>query len=317
MDSRRASWSSLPPLVSRCRGGLNVLVAFRGWMDADVRCPGCELTTDLGQHRTADAVVFHVPTTPIPIPFPKMPGQTWVAWSLESDSNYPQLADPGFMSQFDLTMTYRRDADVVARYYEPADWLPFKPPPVIPHARREAAPAVYMSSSRANRSGRTGYIRELMRHLQIDSYGRSLNSRSLPHDEGRKTKLETIARYHFTLAFENSLSLDYATEKFYDPLLVGSVPVYLGAPNVAEHAPAADCYIDVRDFGGPAELAGHLMELAADERRYSRHLEWRALPLDPRFIANVQEQRVPAMCRLCHLLDERRAREQTQPKPSA
>ena len=42
------------------------------------------------------------------------------------------------------------------------------------------------------------------------------------------------------------------TEKFYDPLLTGSVPVYLGAPNVAEHAPAAQCYIDVRDFAGPA-----------------------------------------------------------------
>lgn len=280
-------------------------MAFRGWMDIDVSCPGCELTTDRSRHRDADAIVFHIPTTPLRIPFRKMPDQIWVAWSMESDSNYPQLADAGFMSQFDLTMTYREDSDVVARYCEPADWLPFRPPPPVEHLSREPAPAVYISSSDVDRSGRTEYVRELMKHLQVDSYGRSLNNRSLSHDEGRNTKLETVARYHFTLAFENSLSVDYVTEKFYDPLLVGSVPVYLGAPNIAEHAPAADCYIDVRRCAGPDELARQLAELAVDQPRYARLLGWRSLPLAPRFLAHVEEQRQPSMCRLCRLLQAR------------
>jgi hypothetical protein len=203
-------------------------------------------------------------------------------------------------------MTYRRDADVVTGYCDATDWLPFQPPPLVPHSMREPAPAVYMASSRVDRSGRTEYVRELMRHLPVDSYGRSLHNRTLPHDKGRKTKFETIARYPFTLAFENSISIDYVTEKFYDPLLAGSVPVYLGAPNVADHAPAENCYIDIRDFAGPAELASHLIELAADEQRYDRLLQWRTRPLDPQFLVNVREQRIPAMCRLCRLLNERR-----------
>jgi len=274
-------------------------------MNEDMSCPGCDLTSDTSLSPIADAVVFHIPTTPTRIPLPKMPGQTWVAWCMESDSNYPQLADARFMSQFDLTMTYRRDSDVVTGYCDGAYWLPFQPPPLAPQRLREPAPAVYIASSRVDRSGRTRYVRELMQHLPIDSYGRSLRNRALPHDEGRKSKLDTIARYHFTLAFENSISLDYVTEKFYDPLLVGSVPVYLGAPNVAEHAPAANCYIDVRDFVGPAELAGHLIALAADEQRYNQLLQWRTQPLDRQFLANVREQRQPALCRLCRLLGER------------
>lgn len=281
-------------------------MAFPGWMDvASARCDGCSVSVDLSRLRTADAVVFHIPTTPVPIPFRKPRGQAWVAWSWESDRNYPQLADVDFMRQFDLTVTYRRDADVVLSYGRPEDWLPFAPGPLVPLTEREPALAVYIASSSVDRSGRTDYVRELMRHMEVDSYGRCLNNRSLPDDRGRATKLDTLARYRFTLAFENSRAPDYVTEKFYHPLLVGSVPVYLGAPNVADHAPGADCYIDVRRFDTPRELACHLLELREDEQRYARHLAWRDQPLAPCFIAQVEEQRRHPMCRLCRLLCER------------
>jgi hypothetical protein len=162
-----------------------------------------------------------------------------------------------------------------------------------------------MVSSPMNRSGRTEYARELMRHMPVASYGKMLRTRALVADQGRQTKLETIARYRFTLAFENSIARDYVTEKFYDPLLVGSVPVYLGAPNVIDHAPAPGCYIDVRDFANPRELARFLLELSSDEARYAQYLEWRERPLDARFLALAQEQSVCPWCRLCRLLHER------------
>jgi hypothetical protein len=282
------------------RGQVTIVVAFHGWLDfASQSCPGCEITEDLGRHLEADAVIFHIPTTPA-LPFQKPAGQKWVAWSAESEVHYPLLADADFMRRFDLTATYRRDADVVLAHFRHEEWLPFKPPPLQP--AREAAPAVYISSSSFDRSGRTEYVRELMRHLPVDSFGSSLNNRALADDQGRGTKLATIARYRFTLAFENSNAPDYVTEKFYDPLLVGSVPVYLGAPNVAEHAPAAGSYVDVTGFDGPAALAQHLLRVAADEDEYASYLAWRSEPLDERFVALVEEQREPPQCRLCRLV---------------
>ena len=46
-----------------------------------------------------------------------------------------------------------------------------------------------------------------------------------------------LSPYPFTLAFENSMADDYASEKVYNPLLVGSVPVYAGAPNIENLVP--------------------------------------------------------------------------------
>src|SRR5204863_10198514 len=98
-----------------------------------------------------------------------------------------------------------------------------------PRPKRELA-ALFMSATRET-SGRTAYAAELMRHMEVHSYGSLLRNRRLRDDRGGATKLETIASYRFTLAFENALEEDYVTEKLYDPLVAGSVPVYLGAPD--------------------------------------------------------------------------------------
>jgi len=152
--------------------------------------PGCEITEDLGRHLEADAVIFHIPTTPA-LPFQKPAGQKWVAWSAESEVHYPLLADADFMRQFDLTASYRRDADVVLQHFAHEEWLPFEPPPL--QSVREDAPAVYITSSSVDRSGRTEYVRELMRHLPVDSFGQSLNNRSFAGDVTSAVKRSRVS----------------------------------------------------------------------------------------------------------------------------
>jgi alpha-1,3-fucosyltransferase 10 len=232
---------------------------------------GWELARDRRHAPLADAIVFHVPTlASSDLPEGRRPGQRWVAWSMESEVNYPQLADPAFVARFDLAMTYRRDADVWVPYLPRPEWLAA---PVSP--KTEPVPAVYFASSAIDRSGRHAYVAELMRHVAVDCYGACHRNRTLARDDGRTTKLATIARYRFTLAFENSIARDYVTEKFYDPLVAGSVPVVLGAPNVREFAPALRCYIDAADFEDPAALAAHLVATARDETAYARLVEWK------------------------------------------
>ncbi len=241
------------------------------------------LTYDRGTLPRAAAVVFHIPTLGPTLRLPKPAGQRWVAWSMESDGMYPQLADPEYLAAFDLTMTYRLDSDVPVPYVDAGLLARLTGPPRA--AKTEAAPAVFFASNANERSGRTEYVRELMRHLPVDSYGRCLQNRALVDDRGPESKRETIARYRFTLAFENSCTRDYVTEKFFAPLVVGSVPVVLGAPNVADFAPGENCYLDVRDVAGPRELAARLQELAADERSYAELLAWKERPLRAAFTA--------------------------------
>lgn len=79
---------------------------------------------------------------------------------------------------------------------------------------------------------------------------------------GRNSKLNLYRKYKFVIAFENAIEEDYVTEKFYDPLLAGSVPVYLGAPNIRNFQPGEHYFVDVNVFDSPKELAGFLKDLS-------------------------------------------------------
>lgn len=240
---------------------------------------GCELVRDRRMAPLADAIVFHLPTLdPATLPVGRRPGQRWVAWWMESEAHYPFVDDPRFMGTFDLTMSHRRSSDVWATYLPPVEELS-RPAA----AKSAAAPAVYIASNPRDRSGRSGYVAELMRHLAVDSYGAELNNRTIQDDDGRPAKLRTLARYRFTLAFENSVAKDYVTEKFFDALCVGSVPVVLGAPNVAEFAPDPECFLDVAHYPRPETLAARIGQLCADESAYAAMMRWKTVGVSPAF----------------------------------
>ena len=133
-------------------------------------------------------------------------------------------------------------------------------------------------SSRINRSGRRQYLRELGRYLPIDCYGSFMRNQTLALDLGRPSKLETIARYKFTLSLESACALGYVTEEFFDRLVAGSVPVYLGAPNVDDFAPGDRCFINLAGFPNPRDLAQYLRGLAVDADAYQSHFAWKQQP---------------------------------------
>jgi hypothetical protein len=160
-------------------------------------------------------------------------------------------------------------------------------------------------SSVYNQSGRLEYAAELMCHLDVHSYGRCLNNRALLADAGRATKLELLASYKFNLAFENAVAPDYVTEKFFDPLEAGCVPVYLGAPNIEAFAPADHCYLTTADFESPRALAEHLLRLNEDDAAYAEYLEWKKQPFRNSFLRLLDEVREDRFVRLCRKLRQR------------
>jgi|GEM_PF-479917 len=93
---------------------------------------------------------------------------------------------------------------------------------------------------------------------------RSYRGEIPPHD-----KVAVLGGYRFSLCFENTAFPGYVTEKIFDCLVAGNIPVYLGAPDIAGIVPA-DAFIDFRDFSSYPELEARLREMTAPEA--ARHL---------------------------------------------
>lgn len=222
--------------------------------------------------------------------------QVWVAETLESAVNYPQLDDPEFMSLFNIELSYRQKAEV---------WLPYIPREFAKHYRhvrtghRRKSCCAFVSST-WDKSNRREYIRELMLHLKVDSFGLFARNKRILFDRGVPTKLRLLKKYQYTLAFENSLTPDYITEKFYEPLLTGTVPIYFGAPNIDEFAPGDNCYINVQDFASPAQLAEFLRDTNPLDFQ-----AWRQHDLASGFQNLLEQLRVPWQTRLANVLTER------------
>lgn len=69
------------------------------------------------------------------------------------------------------------------------------------------------------------------------------------------SKLELLQNYRFTIAYENCLNdCGYITEKLFDALLAGCVPVYLGNQSILKYVPE-DVFIDARRFKTRFDLA--------------------------------------------------------------
>lgn len=78
-----------------------------------------------------------------------------------------------------------------------------------------------------------------------------------------KTELGGAYRYNF--CFENEWGCaGYVTEKIFDALTVGMIPVYYGAPDIDKYVPE-DCYIDYSKFASIEDCFNYLKGISDDE----------------------------------------------------
>ncbi|XP_071972702.1 4-galactosyl-N-acetylglucosaminide 3-alpha-L-fucosyltransferase FUT6-like [Engystomops pustulosus] len=166
---------------------------------------GCFYTADRTLYSSAHAVVlFHrdVYTSKKQLPqTPRPSNQRWVWFNNESPSHCSNLAIMNNL--INLTMSYRVDSDIFAPY----GWIEQHNTTMnftIPTKTRLAAWAI---TNWNPNSRRVKYYGELKNYLQIDMYG--YGRRNLP----RNRQSEILSTYKFYFAFENSIHVDYITEK--------------------------------------------------------------------------------------------------------
>ena len=196
--------------------------------------------------------------------------------------------------------------------------------------RRRAAPrsaAVFVARNCHSKNGREEAVRRLDKLLRggVDRPGVCLNTLRWPKCGKAKCGKHAVIRgYPFYLAFENSDETDYVSEKVFHALEAGVLPVYAGAPNVADFLPHHSA-VELRAFGGSMEkLARHLIELLEDPDKYLEYFKWkeRADALPPAFHKKFGFVGTHTKCRVCRWAYAKKygltwSREKQRPLPTS
>lgn len=72
-----------------------------------------------------------------------------------------------------------------------------------------------------------------------------------------ENKLETISGYRFSICFENMVLPGYMTEKMVDCFVAGTVPLYLGAPDIETLVPV-ESFVDMRNFNSYDQVDNYM-----------------------------------------------------------
>uniref|UniRef100_A0A3B1IEZ4 Fucosyltransferase n=1 Tax=Astyanax mexicanus TaxID=7994 RepID=A0A3B1IEZ4_ASTMX len=220
---------------------------------------GCRLTLDRNLLDKAHGVMFHIRDIRGDLPYLK-------TLSRPSPTNTPQL--PGAEDMFNLTSSYRRDSDIWIPYGRLVEISEEDQPFQIPPKDKLVC---WIVSHWEDKLWRSGYFNEFSQHIKVEGYGNHFG-RHIDNNDFSKI----MSSCKFYLSFENSIHQDYISEKVFNPMMAGTVPVVLGPPreNYEEYLPA-DSFIHIHDFKTSKELADYLLHLDQNQEMYERFFTWR------------------------------------------
>jgi hypothetical protein len=96
---------------------------------------------------------------------------------------------------------------------------------------------------------------------QVDMYGKAFNY--IPH------KIDALKDYMFSFAMENDYYDSYFTEKLHDCFLTGTIPIYLGAPDIGDYFNLDGMIIMERDSDGNVTFDSEILT----EEYYNSRIE--------------------------------------------
>jgi hypothetical protein len=104
---------------------------------------------------------------------------------------------------------------------------------------------------------------------RVDSWGKCKNNMKIDNDNGHFNNSELFSEYKFVIAFENEYVDGYITEKITNPMLAGSIPIYLGDNEVEKHF-NKDSFINVRDYTSFEDCIKYILYLDSNDIEYNK-----------------------------------------------
>ena len=173
--------------------------------------------------------------------------------------------------------------------YQSSVWYPFGPSvgsimrdyKFFTKSIIERIPVVAWMSKDCVQRHRINLLVALSKHFPVFSMGRCEQNIAPPTgDVGRlgdfEAQQEMKSKYMFYFALENGVQCPhYVTEKIFDALTRGSIPIYIGWDGFEEYIPSKDAVIDLRDYESIDHLAAKLAKIATSESEYAKYHAWR------------------------------------------
>ncbi|EDV19149.1 uncharacterized protein TRIADDRAFT_34075 [Trichoplax adhaerens] len=247
----------------------------RTYFNRYCKIKNCFLTINRSAYKKSHAIVFNDRDLPdhiahMPYFKDRRPWQRWVYYNFESPY-YARGYKPFFINagMFNWSMTYHHNADIDIQYGH-AVQRPI-PRATLPdyHGRKDVHVTWAVSHCL---NARMKYVQALSKYISIDIYGICGNKTCI--GTNRHCWKTVFSRSMFYLSFENSVCAEYVTEKLWNPLLYGVVPVVLGGADYRKIAPPKS-YIDARDFPSVKDLAEYLHKVSRDKNLYNSYMKWK------------------------------------------
>uniref|UniRef100_A0A183J5Y4 Fucosyltransferase n=1 Tax=Soboliphyme baturini TaxID=241478 RepID=A0A183J5Y4_9BILA len=198
---------------------------------------------------------------------------------------------------FNLTMTYRRDSDIFAPYVsfeemnDTHELSDMDLRELINNKTKHIARFVSNCFILSHREA-------LQKYIPVDIYGACGPLTCPRENDGCKELLRK--EYRFYLAFENTICLDYVTEKSLTALSTYVVPIVLSR-SVSQPLLPSNSFAAVDDFDSPKRLSELLYLLGNDTSRYVTYFQYKG-----KYIAH-RKLWTRSFCRLCdHISTDRK-----------
>ena len=242
-----------------------------------------------------DVVVFNVHDMPGPTTLKKIrrnvsDNQLWAYYNRESPFNTINLIKKKFDGIFNLTMTPLRESDVMTKYgyyrerqqVDDDNNIRIGHPLNLERVTFKKNRTFVWISSHCNLQ-RDALVASINRYVNIDIYGKC--ARKFKSNQQKRAQNNCVRftgsceaklrQYKFLLAFENSMCKDYVTEKYWDAIYRGSIPVVYGGSRYDAELVIPKSFINVRDFKSVRALVSHLQDVSSNTEAYMRYHAWR------------------------------------------